>query len=73
MYTSTESVSMGERTVLTLNTKNRSSLRTTIPMFIVKQWGLKAGDDVEWSLEVCNDGELVAAVRNTVPAKKSKK
>jgi hypothetical protein len=27
------------------------SLRTSIPMFIVKQWGLKAGEKLDWSLE----------------------
>lgn len=72
MYTS--SITMGERTALSLNTKNKASLKTTVPMFIVKQWGLKAGEEVEWTLEVCKDGELIAAVRKTVvPAKKSKK
>jgi hypothetical protein len=61
-------VTMGERTALTLNTKNRASLRTTIPMFIVRQWNLKPGDDVEWSIEICGNGELVAVVRRTIPA-----
>lgn len=54
---------MGERTALALNTKNKASLRTTVPMFIVKQWNLKAGEELEWSLEVCKNGELVATVR----------
>ena len=27
------------------------SLHTTIFMFIVKQWGLKAGEKLDWSLE----------------------
>jgi hypothetical protein len=27
------------------------SLRTTIPIFIAKQWGLKAGEKLDWSLE----------------------
>ena len=73
MYTNSESVSMGERTTLSLNTKNRASLKTTVPMFIVKQWGLKAGDDVEWALEICSYGDLVATVRRTAPIKKSEK
>jgi hypothetical protein len=74
MHTSIESLSMGERTTLSLNTKNRASLKTTVPMFIVKQWNLKAGDDVEWALEVCgNDGDLVATVRRTTVIRKSKK
>jgi hypothetical protein len=42
-------------------------------MFIVKQWNLKPGDEVEWSLEVCDSGELIAAVRRTAPVKRSKK
>jgi hypothetical protein len=71
MYTSSEI--MGERIALALNTKHRTSLRTTVPMFIVKQWNLKPGDEVEWSLEVCDSGELIAAVRRTAPVKRSKK
>ena len=71
MYTSSEI--MGERTALALNTKHRTSLRTTVPMFIVKQWNLKPGDEVEWSLEVCDNGELIAAVRRTTPVRRSKK
>jgi hypothetical protein len=42
---------MGEITTLALNSPNKASLRTTIPMFIVKQWGLNAGDKLDWSLE----------------------
>ena len=41
---------MGELTTLALNAPNKASLRTTIPMFIVKQWGLKAGEKLDWSL-----------------------
>jgi hypothetical protein len=39
-----------EVTTLILNAPNKTSLRTTIPMFIVKQWGLKADDKLDWSL-----------------------
>ncbi|MGH9952233.1 MAG: AbrB/MazE/SpoVT family DNA-binding domain-containing protein [Nitrososphaeraceae archaeon] len=70
MYTS--SITMGETTALSLNNKNKASLKTTVPMFIVKQWNLKAGEEVEWALEVCKDGELVATVRK-VSTRKSKK
>jgi hypothetical protein len=59
----TTSVIMGERTVLTLNSKNKASLRTTIPMFAVKQWKLTAGDELEWSLEISKEGELILAAR----------
>jgi hypothetical protein len=60
---------MGEKTNLTLNTPNKASLRTTVPMFIVKQWGLEVGQQLDWSLETCNDvsgsgrNELVVVVR----------
>jgi hypothetical protein len=42
---------MGETTTLALNAPNKASLRTTIPMFIVKQWGLRPGDKLDWSLD----------------------
>jgi hypothetical protein len=64
---------MGETTALSLNNKNKASLKTTVPMFIVKQWNLKPGEEVEWALEVCRDGELVATVRKASPHRKSKK
>jgi hypothetical protein len=60
---------MGETTSLALNTANKASLRTTVPMFIVKQWGLKSGHQLDWSLEVCGNNELVVVVRK-VKAKK---
>ena len=47
---------MGEVTTLALNAPNKASLRTTIPMFIVKQWGLKAGDKLDWLLEARKNG-----------------
>jgi hypothetical protein len=65
----TSSRTMGETTSLALNTANKASLRTTIPMFIVKQWGLKPGHQLDWSLEVCSNNELVVVVRK-VKAKK---
>jgi hypothetical protein len=60
---------MGERTKLALNAPNRASLRTTVPMFIVKQWGLKQGQQLDWTFETCHDisgsgrDELVVIVR----------
>jgi hypothetical protein len=53
---------MGELTTLALNAPNKASLRTTIPMFIVKQWGLKAGDKLDWSLEA-RKNEVTIVVR----------
>ena len=62
MYTTT--VDMGETTTLALNTANKASLRTTIPMFIVKQWKLKQGDRLDWQMEVHpTTRELVVVVR----------
>jgi bifunctional DNA-binding transcriptional regulator/antitoxin component of YhaV-PrlF toxin-antitoxin module len=55
---------MGEITTLALNAPKKASLRTTIPMFIVKQWGLKAGDRLDWSLEA-RKNEMVIVVRKT--------
>jgi hypothetical protein len=54
---------MGETTTLALNAPNKASLRTTIPMFIVKQWGLQPGQQLDWSYEKSIVGELVVVVR----------
>lgn len=62
MYTTT--VDMGETTTLALNTANKASLRTTIPMFIVKQWKLRQGDQLDWQMEAHpTTRELVVVVR----------
>ena len=55
---------MGEITTLALNAPKKASLRTTIPMFIVKQWGLKVGDKLDWSLEA-RKNEMVIVVKKT--------
>jgi hypothetical protein len=49
-------------TTLALNAPNKASLRTTIPMFIVKQWGLKSGDQLDWSFSLL-DNEMIVVVR----------
>jgi len=41
---------MAETTNLVLANKS-DSLRTTIPTSIVRQFGLKRGDQIEWELE----------------------
>jgi hypothetical protein len=51
---------------------NKASLRTTIPMFIVKQWGLHAGDKLDWSLEARKD-EIVILVKKAEPKSGKKK
>jgi hypothetical protein len=53
---------VGEESTLIKNTKKFASLRTTVPMSVVKQWKLKEGDRLDWSWEVVN-GELVVVVR----------
>jgi hypothetical protein len=53
---------MGEVTTLAKNSPNFASLRTTIPMNMVRQWNLKPGSKLVWSWEVVN-GEMVIVVR----------
>jgi hypothetical protein len=54
----------GETTTLTKNTKQFNSLKATVPMFIVKQWGLKPGDKLEWSFEILRpQNEMAVVVR----------
>jgi hypothetical protein len=62
---------MGELTTLALNAPKKASLRTTIPMFIVKQWELKAGDKLDWSLEA-RKNEITIVVRMAESSKKKK-
>ena len=57
---------MVERTNLVL--ANRSdSLRTTIPASIVRQFGLQAGDKIEWNLKA--EGSILQII--ITPAKKT--
>ena len=57
---------MGETTVLALNAPNKASLRTTVPMFIVKQWGLKAGDKLDWSIDVKDEKKIVIIIKKVI-------
>ncbi|UCE36088.1 MAG: AbrB family transcriptional regulator [Thermoplasmata archaeon] len=41
----------GTKTVLALASSKSPSLRSTIPRWIVEQFGLKAGDSLYWKLE----------------------
>jgi hypothetical protein len=41
---------MGEITSVTINAPGKSSLKTTIPISMVRQFGLKQGDQLEWSI-----------------------
>ena len=53
---------MGEITMLTKATSKSRSLRTTIPMGIVKQFNLSEGDRLNWEIRV-QDRELIIIVR----------
>jgi len=55
---------VGEETTLSLNSSKRASLRTTVPMSLVKQWELEAGDKLDWTIKIC-DSELVAVVKKS--------
>ncbi|MDP9290320.1 MAG: hypothetical protein M3P08_19280 [Thermoproteota archaeon] len=53
---------MGERTTLAKASSNFASLRTVVPMSIVKQWQLKEGDQLDWSWEARN-GEMIIVIK----------
>lgn len=52
---------LGERTVATKASSKFASLRTTIPMSIVRQWKLKDGDKLDWEWRVI-DGKMALVV-----------
>lgn len=52
---------MGETSTLTVATTGKESLRTTVPMSVVKQFKLKAGDKLDWSFDV-KDGKMILIV-----------
>ncbi len=52
---------MGEITVAKEASSKFASLRTTIPMSIVRQWKLQDGDKLDWEWKVI-DGELSIVV-----------
>ncbi|HMK94110.1 MAG TPA: hypothetical protein VK536_01795 [Candidatus Limnocylindrales bacterium] len=53
---------MGELTKLSVATSGKGSLRTTVPMNVLKQFDLKAGDYLDWTYDVVK-GELAIVVR----------
>lgn len=59
----------GETTVLSGATTNSKSLRATVPIGIVRQFGLKEGDKINWQLTV-KDGVMVIMAK---PIKKGEK
>lgn len=59
----------GEITTVALNSSKRRSLRSTIPMSVVKNMGLKVGDNLSWKYEIRN-GEIVTTIRKVKASKK---
>ena len=59
----------GETTTVTVNSSKRKSLRSTIPMSVVKNMGLKVGDNLSWKYEIRN-GEIVTTIRKVKTSKK---
>ncbi len=53
---------MREITVLTRASSKSRSLRTTVPMSVVKHFNLSEGDKLAWKIEVLS-GELVIIVK----------
>lgn len=58
---------MGEITTLTKAATKTTSLRTTVPASIVRQFNVKDGDKLDWSLDV-KDGKMIVLVQ---PIKKA--
>jgi hypothetical protein len=52
---------VGEITVAIKASSKFASLRTTIPMSIVRQWKLKDGDKLEWEWKVI-EGQMALVV-----------
>lgn len=53
---------VGEVTTLIRAAPKVASLRTTVPMSVVKQWKLKDGDKFDWEWKVV-DGEMALMVK----------
>jgi hypothetical protein len=52
---------MGEITIANKASSKFASLRTTIPMSIVRQWRLKNGDKLDWEWKVI-EGQMSLVV-----------
>jgi antitoxin component of MazEF toxin-antitoxin module len=53
---------MGEITYLNKAASKGESLRTTVPMSIVKQFGLTEDDKLDWMIKA-EDGELIIHIK----------
>jgi hypothetical protein len=54
---------MGEKSSVTINTPGKASLKTTIPISMVRQFGINQGDQLDWSVAKFGENELVMVVR----------
>jgi hypothetical protein len=71
-YNVIPNIVLGEVTVATKASSKFASLRTTIPMPVVKQWKLKEGDKLDWEWKV-QDGEMVLIVKMVIEDKRKVK
>jgi hypothetical protein len=55
---------VGETTTLSKASSKFASLRTTVPMSVVKQWKLKEGDRLDWTWEIVG-GKMALIVTKT--------
>jgi hypothetical protein len=53
---------VGEITTVSKASSNFASLRTVIPMSIIKQWKLKEGDKIDWEWDILK-GEMVLVIK----------
>jgi hypothetical protein len=54
---------MGEKSSVTINTPGKASLKTTVPISMVRQFGINQGDLLDWSIAKIGENELVMVVR----------
>ena len=53
---------MGEKTTLTLAATGKESLRTTVPMSVVKQFNLTSGEKLDWTFDI-KEGSMIVIIR----------
>lgn len=53
---------MGEKSSVTINTPGKSSLKTTILISMVRQFRIRQGDQLDWSVTKMGENELVIVV-----------
>ena len=53
---------MGVKTSVHIVSSGKASLKTTVPVFIVKQFKLKKGDNLDWCIDMHNN-EIVMIVK----------